>query len=187
MVVNLGAYHGEDESSFLVHTQGTLKHLLVEADARNAVRCFNLLSSSRVSRMVLNAAVGEFTEVRKLYLCKNELDGNSSILPPEFVAERSVFVDPAQVQTYSLNDIYQLFGLDAVDLLWCDVQGAEREVIRGGREALSRTRYAFLETTRVPFYHGQALKWELVNLMSEIGWRVLEDYDDNMLFEKVVN
>jgi FkbM family methyltransferase len=45
----------------------------------------------------------------------------------------------------TLDSVARETQLDRIDLLWVDIQGAERDMIAGGRHALSRTRYMMIE------------------------------------------
>lgn len=46
-------------------------------------------------------------------------------------------------------------GIDRIDFLWADVQGAEGDVVAGGRRALAMTRYFYTEYTDKEWYEGQ--------------------------------
>lgn len=46
-------------------------------------------------------------------------------------------------------------GVDSVDFIWADVQGAEIDLINGGRVTLSNTRYLYTEYSNRELYEGQ--------------------------------
>ncbi len=60
-----------------------------------------------------------------------------------------------RVPTRGLDSWSREHGVGAVDLIWADVQGAESELIRGGRETLARSRYFYTECHGVELYQGQ--------------------------------
>ncbi len=67
-----------------------------------------------------------------------------------------------------------------IDLLWTDIQGAERDMIAGGQGALAHTRYLMMEVEAGELYEGQALRDELITILS--GWKIFADMGQNMLF-----
>jgi FkbM family methyltransferase len=75
-----------------------------------------------------------------------------------------------EVQLTTLDTFEPLRGA-AIDLLWCDVQGAELQVLRGGRQTLARCRAIFLEvaTNRIT-YQGQCRFHELDRCAHEAGF-----------------
>ncbi|WP_025038570.1 FkbM family methyltransferase [Bradyrhizobium sp. DOA9] len=60
------------------------------------------------------------------------------------------------VESRRLDDWSDDAGLSAaVDLIWMDVQGAESDVIAGGQNTLSRTRFIYTEYSDRELYEGQ--------------------------------
>lgn len=70
-------------------------------------------------------------------------------------------------------------GEPVIDLIWCDVQGAQRQVIAGGAETLARTRMLYIEVHPEPLYDGEPTFEELLALLP--GWEVVERYDADVL------
>ena len=62
--------------------------------------------------------------------------------------------DRLQVESRSLDSFVAEHGIEDIDLLWCDVEGAERRIIEGGRRALAHTRYLFLEVWEAKIFEG---------------------------------
>jgi hypothetical protein len=48
------------------------------------------------------------------------------------------FNDSIIVKTKRLDTWYREEGIESVDFIWADVQGAEENLIKGGQEALNR-------------------------------------------------
>jgi len=65
------------------------------------------------------------------------------------------FGEPIIVQTKKLDTWCREESVKQIDLIWADVQGAEENLIRGGREALRRTLYLFTEYSNRELYEGQ--------------------------------
>ena len=57
--------------------------------------------------------------------------------------------------------------MGAIDLIWADVQGAEGDLIEGGRQALARTRYFYTEYDDQELYEGQIPLAKLLSLLPE--------------------
>jgi len=72
-------------------------------------------------------------------------------------------------------------GVDHVDFIWADVQGAERDLIDGGRNLLSRTRLFYTEYSNDELYEGQFTLPQLKAMLP--GWRVLKKFNYDVLFE----
>ena len=114
--------------------------------------------------LVLACAVGESagaqTVLRSVY------SQASSLLPLDPQASEWYGIDLTQypngvVEVRSLDEICQQNGIDHIDVLKIDVQGYERQVIRGAERMLRRTTHLITEVEFVPVYHGQALEAEI--------------------------
>jgi FkbM family methyltransferase len=79
-------------------------------------------------------------------------------------------VETIEVPTLSLDD---LVGDRTVDVLKIDVQGSELDVLRGGREALGRTRAVLLEMNFFSQYEGDATFDTLHSEMSGLGFELI--------------
>ena len=65
------------------------------------------------------------------------------------------FDQTIKVKTQTLDGWCQQYGVNHVDFIWADVQGAEGDLVRGGRRALAKTRYFYTEYSDRPLYEGQ--------------------------------
>ena len=65
------------------------------------------------------------------------------------------FDPPVKVKVKRLDTWASEHGIDHIDLIWADVQGAEADLIEGGREALRRTRYFYTEYANEELYEGE--------------------------------
>jgi FkbM family methyltransferase len=66
------------------------------------------------------------------------------------------FEQAISVKTKTLDTWYEEHGIDIIDFIWMDVQGAELDVFRGGKNALSKTRFIYTEYNNQELYEGQA-------------------------------
>ncbi len=67
-----------------------------------------------------------------------------------------------------------------IDLLWVDVQGAQRKALAGAPETLQRTRYLYIECHPAPMYDGEPTFEELCGLLP--GFVVVKRWESDVLF-----
>lgn len=91
------------------------------------------------------------------------------------------FEETVEVATTTLDSWCADQGVDAIDFIWMDVQGAEIDVFRGGVAALARTRYVYTEYSDRELYEGQR---PLADLLDHLGrFRVVTRYPTDVLLE----
>jgi FkbM family methyltransferase len=81
----------------------------------------------------------------------------------------------------ALDTFRRMQGFDVVDFVWADIQGAEGDMIRGGRQTLARTRYLYTEYSDDELYEGQITLREIMNMLPD--FRILELWADDVLLE----
>jgi FkbM family methyltransferase len=97
--------------------------------------------------------------------------GQSLIYPwtKDWLKDHDMSYSLSKVPTISLQTI--LSGLDHVDLINCDIQGAEADVFEAGAAELDRkVARVFIET------HGDPLDRRLRALFSRLGWHCMHAY-----------
>lgn len=95
---------------------------------------------------------------------------------PNVRFERTLFVP-----TERLDDWCQVNGVNEVDFIWMDVQGAEGDVIAGAAKILKRTRFIYTEYSNRELYEGQpSLKSLLASLPQ---FEVLKRYGTDVLLK----
>jgi FkbM family methyltransferase len=87
------------------------------------------------------------------------------------------------VATKTLDSWVREQGLDSdeIDLIWADVQGAEVDLIAGGKETLRRTRHFYTEYSNTELYEGQINLRQLFALLSD--FHVLRRYEKDVLLK----
>ena len=70
-------------------------------------------------------------------------------------------------------------AIGTVDFIWADVQGAEGDLIKGGRETLANTRYFYTEYNNRELYEGQLGLRELLSLLPDFD--VVQRYPHDVL------
>jgi FkbM family methyltransferase len=108
-------------------------------------------------------------------------DCSSSFRRPTHHLQRSpeiTFESAGEVACRRLDDV--VTGI--IDFAWIDVQGAQRDVIEGGRKTLDEIPYIYIELHYVPEYDGEPNFAELCALLPE--HEPLVRYTENILFGK---
>lgn len=88
------------------------------------------------------------------------------------------FDKTVDVRVIRLDDWAEENGIDAVDFIWMDVQGAERDVIQGGARTLRRTKYVSVEYGATTAYQGAMDREETVRIFEEYGFEVVPEHSD---------
>jgi FkbM family methyltransferase len=124
---------------------------------------------------IIHAAIADRSGTANLRV--NECLASSSILPilpdaegvfGQTLAERQVLAVPAR----SLDALFEEHDIDRVDLMKVDIQGAERQLIEGGRHALKSVGGLYIEVMFNPQYAGAAGFEELYRLLCDAGFRL---------------
>jgi FkbM family methyltransferase len=87
------------------------------------------------------------------------------------------FDECVSVQTVRLDTA---LAAKTVDLLWVDVQGAQRKVLAGAPDTLRRTRYLYIECHPTPMYEEEPTFDELCRLLPEFA--VVKRWSGEVLF-----
>jgi FkbM family methyltransferase len=188
IIVDLGAFGGEDsEWMRAACEQKHALNVIVEPDHRN----MEIIRQYRrgVGTLLIEAAIADYTGLIDFhegidYRCDGGRCGSGSIRPPKEHLElfpQIVFPETKRLLCWSLDHLMASCRIDSIDLLWVDIQGAERDMIAGGWMALAATRYLFIEAEQTELYEGQALRDELLSLLP--GFKVIQELDYNLLLE----
>ena len=184
-VVELGARTGEDEPWIRGCCHEDPCYIMVEPDMSNAQLILDHPRGLDRNRRLILGAIAEYDGEAKFHVSCNPADGSrtsGSIRRPTghlVYYPNTEFTGVNVVPCWTLDSIYQKEWLTKIDLLWTDIQGAERDMIGGGRRALAHTRYLLMEVESSELYEGQALRDELLSMLQ--GWQIVEDLGQNML------
>ena len=81
---------------------------------------------------------------------------------------------------------FKVMSYSTVDLIWCDVNGAEMDVIAGGAVTLKNTRYLFIEFEQKELFEGALTREQMKAAMPDfecIGEYNFEGNYGNLLFK----
>lgn len=90
------------------------------------------------------------------------------------------FPKSIRVKSITLDSWSEKSNVKHADLIWVDVQGAELNVIRGGKKLLRQTRFLYMEYADKELYEGQASVQELTAELPE--FEVVQVYAGDVLF-----
>jgi FkbM family methyltransferase len=107
----------------------------------------------------------------------NRSEASSSLLPidprnSEWFARDLSVARTIQVPIMTLSELMTREGLQAVDLLKLDLQGAERLVLTGSAEVLDRVQVIYTEVFFEPLYAGAWLFWDTNEFLSQRGFKL---------------
>jgi len=89
------------------------------------------------------------------------------------------FDNTITVKTAALDTWCKEHGIEVIDFIWMDVQGAEIDVFKGAMNALTRTRFIYTEYSNREMYKGQHTLKQLLNHLK--NFKVLIRYPSDVL------
>lgn len=187
VIVDLGSFQGEDTVWMAEACLQTPRCVLVEADMRNLQVIIDRKIAPQEHRSLILGAVADHDGLAQFHVCENTVGqgrGSSSIRKPTGHLDAikwCEFPHVSVVPCYTLDSIFRREWLEKIDVLWVDIQGAERDMIAGGQKALERSHYLFVEAEDAEMYEGQATKPALIKLLP--GWNLIAEYEYNILLE----
>lgn len=101
---------------------------------------------------------------------------SSSLLAPDRHLEVHPWVHfdrQIEVETDTIEGVCAQAGIDHIDLVHLDVQGAELKVLQGAGSLLNRIGAIWMEVEAIPLYQAQPLRAEVERFMSSHGFRLM--------------
>lgn len=192
VIVDLGAFRGEDTAWMVQACRKQPRVIMVEPDPENFEVCESIVQTFDLPAMnvdVLNAAISDVCGTSSFWLCNTPAGrgSGSTHRPTGHLNRNGVQYDfrESSVACMTLDHIFShrdpiWLPFDHIDMLWVDIQGAERDMIAGGQTALAHTRYIFIEAEEgEEMYADQAMRDELLDLLP--GWTEVQRFDFNTL------
>ncbi len=184
VILELGGHHGTDTTWLYWSCNKQPRMIVLEPDARNC-EIVERKALNMPGVRVLRTAIAAKDGYCDFYACDNTIGktrASSSIRKPKRHLEFfpwCTFSAPEKVPCITLDSLVQQYNLDHVDVIWADVQGAERDMIEGGPQTLAKTRYLFTEYDDNEFYEGQADRRTLLEMLPD--WEIVQVFDFNVL------
>jgi FkbM family methyltransferase len=179
VIVEVGAHVGIDTLEFgVMYPKGRIisfepqKDLFVAAVERT-------WNAENVS--IFPYAISSEYSLQKFYVSSGASTGSSSLLNPTKHLEHHPDVqfdenDSQMVVTVPLGEACKELGIQKIDLLWIDTQGAELLVLKGAAEMLPHTSFIYLECSVDPLYEGGASYDEIKTFLSAHGFQLEKEY-----------
>ena len=172
LIIVVGASTAE-EVSVMLSAYPLARFILFEPSPLSFPRLRRLFADSP-NVVCVQKAVAEISGQAELF--ETTLSGNGSLFRLGFASKRDYGVQQSATYTVEVTtlDEYlrsQGLGLLEIDMLWCDVQGAELKVLQGARESLGRCRALHLEVSAWERMYEQAcLQVELEAVLIPAGF-----------------
>ncbi|MBF0330750.1 MAG: FkbM family methyltransferase [Candidatus Omnitrophica bacterium] len=80
-----------------------------------------------------------------------------------------------EVDAIRLDGFCHEYGIQSIDLLCMDLQGAEFEALQGLGDVLNRVRYIISEIETIPLYQGQKCLDDVSRYLSGFGFKLAEE------------
>jgi FkbM family methyltransferase len=186
VIFDIGACEGEDSIRFARHYPRATVFSFEPLPANAAIVRHNLqvygAASVRFFPIALSDRSGEATFHVSSGTPPSVTDhgwnfGNksSSLLAPSDAAPMHGWVkfnERIAVPTQTLDEFCRAQGIDHIDFIQMDVQGAERLVLNGATEMLPRITAIWLEVACCEHYRGQPLAADMERFMRQHGFRL---------------
>lgn len=180
VVLELGAHHGNDTIEIYDACRQKPLYVAIEADPRNIPTLVNRMEHRKVH--VAHYAIADHCGTATLHLSSGPgASGSSSIRPPKEHLRcfpETEFREVAEVPALTLDALADRYGIrQGADLIWSDLQGAERDMIAGGQDTLRKSLYLLCECDQVEMYEGQVTRDKLLELLP--GWELVAEWPAN--------
>jgi len=195
VIFEFGVHHAEHTRIIMsnCHTEPT--YYGFEADYRDIMTIKKEMPSLKYKLNLIEGAISDNKGTAKFYLSsgfhptnKNLMTGASSLKKPNKPVVRKrfewiKFEKEDMVDTYRLDEFCLEKNIPHIDFVWCDIQGAELDMLIGAGNYLKNIHYMFLEYIGTKkLYHGQN---SLTDLYKYLGadWKPLLDTGGDILVE----
>jgi len=87
------------------------------------------------------------------------------------------FQNEVEVDCTRLDDLCERLQIEAIDLIWMDLQGAELIALQSAGALLEKVRYIYTEVSHRPIYKGQCMFDEVDAFLTARGFRLCTKID----------
>jgi FkbM family methyltransferase len=178
VIIDVGAHHGGTTQAYLDRFDAA-RVFAFEAEAANFARAQAALKPYGGRAWIERAAVSDAEGRLALHL--NTHDGTHSLLPmgdADLWASRAEAAGEQEVRAVTLDQIAVDRGIERIDLLHMDIQGAELSALRGAERLLAERRVGlvYCEVEFYPLYRGQPLIWDVGRHLDGLGYKFYSLY-----------
>lgn len=196
VVVELGAHQGEDTVQLRRVFPNALLYSF-EPDPRN-IHAMRQNGTACLTTLI-EAAVADHDGTAEFHLSSADMRsapawvksedyaGSSSLKPAAGLARSHPWCNLDKsviVRTVTLDTFARARGIEHIDFLWADVQGAEDLLIAGGQRILANTGFLYTECSDQGEYQGQIGLDEIVRRLPG-HWEVVERFPYDVLLRNL--
>jgi FkbM family methyltransferase len=188
VILEIGANCGQTTIDFIQHFPNAIIHCF-EPDPR-AIRKFKRLVN-HPNVFLHEIAIGNSNGTITFHqsaggeaIDPEGWDHSGSIRAPKAHLEMFPWVrfdNKIEVPIMRLDDWASQHGIDQVDFIWADVQGAEGDMINGAFETLRKTRFIYTEYYNNECYDGQITLETMYELLHQ--FLIISRYENDVLLE----
>ena len=159
-----------------------IEPLIDTLKSNSRVKAFNEAVGSKTGSFTFYESSGGTT---KEGVVIDNYYGSSSIRKPKMVLEYYKEMKFAETICNSITfDDYLIrenLSDKIIDFIWADIQGAEVDLILGGKEAFKNVRYFYTEYSDSELYEGEITLENILELMP--NFEIVEDYKGDVLLK----
>jgi FkbM family methyltransferase len=190
VIFDIGACEGEDAIRYARLFPAAIV-VAVEPLAANVERARSLRQRYGTRNVrIIEVALSDSEGIAPFYVSAGRPPGTPDGLDWDFGNKSSSLLRPTghrdqhpwvtfektiEVRTTTLRRLCKELGLERVDFIHLDVQGAELKVLRGAGPLLGRVTAIWLEVEAIPLYAGQPLKGDIADYLTTQGFRLVKD------------
>ncbi len=189
IVLEIGSHNGSDSKEFLDEFN-KIRLYCFEPDPRSIKKFKKRINDKKCS--LNEIALSNRKGYLEFYLSENVRDSekgsdSSSLKKPKEHLEKFPWIKfekKIKVPTDTLDNWVKKNKIKRIDFIWADVQGAEKELILGGKETLNKkTKYIYTEFYEKELYEGQIGLKEILKMLP--SFRVVKIYGNNVLLKNI--
>lgn len=133
--------------------------------------CKNLAQNYSDRIEVFDLALSDKNGTSDFYITHGNIGASSLLKPWDIPFASNTPVSKTQVNTITLDSWMLDRGIDKIDVIWMDVQGAELSVLKG-LSTLKSVSYIHCEASQVPYYENHTVKNELETYLKDNGFEL---------------
>ena len=194
VIFEIGAHFGLDTEKIYELSNHANIHAF-EPDPRNIeilktrgidkiVKLVNIAISDSIGTALFHLSGGKVYTGNEL-LDNNDWSASSSLKQPTKHLERHPwckFENKIEVDIISLDSYCRINRIENIDFIWCDVQGAEDLVIKGGQQILTTAKYLYTEFCNEELYENEPNLEVIIKLLPG-KWEILFFEGENVLLK----
>ena len=186
-IFEIGCADGKDTIEF-INVFGDLKIYCFEPEPKNIELVKQTINYSNhfLFEGVVSNVNGKVVFNRSRTDNPTDLSYSGSIKKPKEHLNEWPFIkfdQEIEVGSITLDSFCEKENIDVIDFIWADVQGAEGDLIIGGKNTLdTKVKYFYTEYSNKEYYDGQLNLVRIKELLGD-NWEIIVDYGSDVLFK----